>query len=264
MENFGDLAIPEIKLIQNTGGDQAKSLGSKPGDFYCEVTGENIPGEKGFDIVVTGPAQKTRTYWGTTEINETPPVCASNDGVTSMNGDLCQTACPYKAFNDAPYMLKIEERRLKCTPNFHITALKLSDMMPILIRCGGISSMAARELNTVLKFHRDMRGGQYYKAKIHVVSVKKKTSYGDSFAIKFGSPQLITDPVMQKDVREGLQALSSASPTLELSEPPEEDLLSLVESLDSGIASNVEPEKSVAPAAKPVEKIIAPKLNITF
>jgi hypothetical protein len=205
-ENYGDMAIPEIKLIQNVGGSEAKALGSKPGDFYCSITGEIIPGAVGFEIVVAGPAKKTRTYWGTTEIAETPPICASPDGILSVNGENCQNACPHKAYNDAPYLLPIAERRTKCTPNFHIVAIKVSDMMPILIRCGGISAMAARELNTLLKFHKNIRG-QYFKAKIKVTSLAKKTPSGEAYAIKFGEPQPLEEYVIA-EVKEQLMLLS--------------------------------------------------------
>jgi hypothetical protein len=200
-ENYGDMAIPEIKLVQNVGGDEAKAFGAKPGDFYCSITQEIIDGTKGFAVVVSGPAQKTRTYWGTTEIKDEPPICASNDGITSVMGDNCQTACPYQAFNDAPYLLPVEERRKKCVPNYHVTAIKTSDMMPVLIRCSGISSMAAKELNTLLKFHKSIRG-QFHKAIITVTSVKKKAASGEAYAIKFGDPQLITDDTLLKEARE--------------------------------------------------------------
>ena len=189
-ENMADLAIPEIKLVQNTGGDEAKQLGALPGDFYCAITQEVF--KNGLDIVVMKPAQKTRTYWGRTDIDDEPPVCASADGILSINGEDCATKCPYAAFTDAPYMIAAAERRAKCLPNYNIIAINLSDMMPVMIRASGMSAMAARELNTLMKFHKVMRG-QPFKAKIKVSSIKKKTPSGDAFAIKFGNPELITD-----------------------------------------------------------------------
>jgi len=215
-ENYGDLAIPEIKLVQNVGGDEAKQVGAKPGDFYCAITQEIIPGEKGFEIVVVKPAHKNRTYWGTTDISDDPPVCASNDGIMSVAGDICATACPYKAFNDAPYMLSPTERRAKCTPNYNVIGIKVSDMMPVLIRCSGISSMAAKELNTLLKFHKNIKG-QYFKAKIRVSAIKKKTASGEAFAIKFGDPEPITDNVIMAELKEQMAQLVN----VEMPAPPE-------------------------------------------
>jgi len=219
-ENLNDLAIPEIKLVQNTGGDEAKQLGAKPGDFYCAITQEIINGTEGFDFVIIKPAQKTRTYWGTTEISEEPPTCASPDGITSVNGDACESACPYQAFTDAPYMVAATERRTKCLPNYNVIGIKVSDMMPAMIRCSGISAMAARELNTLLKFHKVMRG-QAYKAQLRVTAVKKKTASGEAFAIKFGQPELIHDPGIVAELHEQALALTGIeAPALEaLPEP---------------------------------------------
>jgi hypothetical protein len=239
--NPNDLAIPEMKLVQNVGGDEAKQAGAKPGDFYCAITQEIIPGTEGFEIVVTGPARKTRTYWGTTEIGDDPPICASQDGVTSVNGDNCETACPYKAYNDAPYLLPAAERRLKCTPNYNIIAIKLSDMMPVLIRCTGISSMAARELNTLLKFHKAIRG-QYFKAKLRVTAIKKKTAVGEAFAIKFGDPAPITDPAILTEVKDQLNVFTGIQiPVVEIPEtatPESVDDQSFDEQLPEKIATD--------------------------
>lgn len=210
-----DMAIPEIKLVQNVGGDEAKQLGAKSGDFYCGITQEIIPGDKGFEVVVIGPAVKTRTYWGRTEIGDEPPVCASQDGINSINGEVCATACPYQAFTDAPYMVDAGERRNKCLPNFNVFAIKLSDMMPIMIRCSGISAMAARELNTLLRFHKAIRG-QSFKAKLRVSAIKKKTASGEAFAIKFGEPQLITDTNLLAELKEQAVALGQPSALVEI------------------------------------------------
>jgi hypothetical protein len=221
-ENYSDLAIPEIKLVQNSGGSEAKSFGALPGDFYCSLTQEIIKGAEGFDIIVAGPIQKTRTYWATEEIKDEPPVCASQDGVTSINGDVCISACPHSAYNDAPYMLDKSERRMKCVPNFHVVAIKVDDMMPVLIRCSGVSAQAAKELKSLLVFHKAIRG-QYYRAKIHVGSVAKKTSFGDIFAIKFGNPTPL-DTATIAEVKEQIALLSGVElPALtEATEGPKE------------------------------------------
>ena len=159
-ESYGDLAIPEIKLIQNVGGDEAKDAGAQAGDFFCALTGEVFKGNDGFQIVVTGRSKVERTYWGADhEVqSDEPPTCSSTDGVTSINGDVCKTACPYQAFTDAPGLLTAEERKGKCTPGYRVMGISLTNMMPVFIRCSGISATAARELNTLLAFHKNIRG----------------------------------------------------------------------------------------------------------
>jgi len=225
-ENINDMAIPEMKLVQAVGGDEAKQVGAKVGDFYCPITQEIIVGSEGFDIVVSGPAQKTRTYWGKTEITDEPPKCASMDGVTSITGCDCKTACPFGAFNDAPYLLDAAARRAACTPNYTVIGIKVSDMMPILVRCSGISSMAAKELNTLIKFHKAIKG-QYYKAMIRVFSIKKKTGSGEAYAIKFGNPAPIQDLEMINSVREQLALLAGVEipPDVEELEPVQQKKL---------------------------------------
>jgi len=206
-ESYGDLAIPEIKLIQNVGGDEAKDAGAQAGDFYCALTGEVFKGNEGFQMVVTGKSKVERTYWGADHDvqSEEPPTCSSTDGVTSVNGDICKTACPYKAFTDAPGLLTAEERKGKCTPGYRVMGISLSNMMPVFIRCSGISATAARELNTLLAFHKNIRG-QYFKAMFNVISIKVKTASGEAYKIKFGEPLLLT-PESQTEVKELMQAV---------------------------------------------------------
>lgn len=208
MTNTNDIAIPEIKLIQNVGGDEAKSQGAKPGQFYCAITGEIMDY---FALVIAQPPSKNRTYWGRETMEDEPPVCASLDGITSINGDTCAENCPYKAYNDAPYMLKASERRMKCTPNYNILGIQLPSLMPVVIRCTGISAQAAKELNSLLLFHKDLRGGQTFKAYLTVQSVTKKTESGEAFAIKFGQPQLIQDQNTLTDVKEVFKSLADAN-----------------------------------------------------
>ena len=208
MDNYNDMAIPEIKLVQNVGGEEAKRVGAQPGQFYCALTGEIM---EGFDLVVTGRATVERTYWGEGHEpqSDEPPVCSSWDGITSVTGEICQTACPYQAFTDAPGLLKPEERKTKCTPGFKVTGINLSNMMPLFIRCSGISATAARELNTVISFHRNIRG-QYFKAKFHVTSIKKRSPSGEAFAIKFSEPVLLEEAVLA-EVKEVMQSLTGES-----------------------------------------------------
>jgi len=207
MPYYKDMAIPEIKIVQNVGGDEAKMQGALPGSFYCALTGEIIPGDTGFEIVLSERASIERTYWGPDhEVqSDEPPVCSSWDGVTSNNGDDCQTACPYNAFCDAPGLLGAEERKTKCTPGFKVTGISLTTMMPVFIRCGGWSAGAARELNTLITFHKNIRG-QFFKAKFRVTTIKRKGTAGEAFVIKFGQPQLL-EPETLSEVKQIIESM---------------------------------------------------------
>ena len=172
MPYYKDMAIPEIKIVQNVGGDEAKTQGAKPGDFYCALTGEVIPGDTGFEIVLSERASMERTYWGPDHDvqGDEPPVCSSWDGFTSNNNDDCHTACPYNAFCDAPGLLGAEERKTKCTPGFKVTGIALNNMMPVFIRCSGWGAGAARDLNFMISYHKNVKEGLY---KARVISLSK-------------------------------------------------------------------------------------------
>ena len=257
-ESYGDLAIPEIKLIQNVGGDEAKDAGAQAGDFFCALTGEVFKGNDGFQIVVTGRSKVERTYWGADhEVqSDEPPTCSSTDGVTSINGDVCKTACPYQAFTDAPGLLTAEERKGKCTPGYRVMGISLTNMMPVFIRCSGISATAARELNTLLAFHKNIRG-QYFKAMFNVISIKVKTGSGEAYKIKFGEPLLLNDDT-QTEIKELMQAVGIiATETTQLqkqietgtqkqiTEPPE------THPTDAQAKDNLQACKEVAERTKP-------------
>jgi len=193
-----DLAIPEVKLIQKTGGDIAKDSGAEPGQFYSELTDETF---EEFDFV-TASIQKSRTYWGRTEIEDEPPECSSMDMVEGNFG-LCAD-CEFR--NDAPWLLKAEERRTKCLINYSITGLNLSNGLPILIRCSGLSSQAAKQLYTQLSLH-PMVAGNWFRARSKVTSVKKNTPYGDAYAFRFGALELIPED-KQPAIRQRIIALA--------------------------------------------------------
>jgi len=179
-----DLAIPEIKLIQKTGGDIAKGAGAVPGQFYSELTDETF---ESFELVVAS-MQSTRTYWGRSEIDEEPPECSSTDMVEGFLGKCA--SCEHR--NDQPWLLKAEERRTKCLVNYNIVGLNLTNGLPMLLRASGLSSGAAKALYTQLKLH-PMIQGDWSKAKTVVSSQPRKTPYGDVFAIKFGKLELVLD-----------------------------------------------------------------------
>jgi hypothetical protein len=199
-ENMNDMAIPEMKLVQALGGEEAKGFGAKAGDFYCSITQQVVPGAAGFQIVILRMPTKTRTYWGRTEIEDEPPTCGSSDGETSLNGDICKSACPFGAYNDNPGMVPADKRRALCTPSFNVVGVNTADMMPVMIRCSGISAGAARNLITLLTFHKDIKG-KPYKVTLKVTAVTKKTPFGDSYAVAFGQPTPIADQAMLADLR---------------------------------------------------------------
>ncbi len=191
MDSYGaeELSIPIVKLVQNVGSEYAKdALDASPGDLFFPLTNQVIPGDQGIDIILVDML-KTRTFWGRVELDEDPPACSSLDGVTAMDGTDCAT-CPHK--HDAPWLLSKDERRTMCLVNYNVLAFELTNGLPLIIRCHGISCQAARDLLTQLKMNRTL-GGQYHRAVIHVGSAKKKTTSGEAYLFKFTVKQFITD-----------------------------------------------------------------------
>ena len=196
IDSFGhdEMATPELKLVQNTGGDDAKSAGAHPGDFYFPLTGEIIGGATGLDVIIADVI-KTRTYWGRDDIGEDPPQCASvNDRYhKSMDGQDC-LKCEKRA--DMPGMMDKAERRSKCLAGYNILAIRSDESRaPMLIRVSGISVKHFRALNTALHLNKtllDKQGvPQYEKVAIHVAPVKEKSSSGEAFAFTFKVGKLL-------------------------------------------------------------------------
>lgn len=204
MDGFGneDMAIPEIKLVQNVGGEEARAAGAEPGDIYLSLTGDIL--KEGLDIVVVD-MQKTRTYWGRTDISDEPPVCASlnADSFESMDGKDCKE-CEHRC--DTPWMVDAAERRTKCLLNYNILAIKLDTGLPVLLRASGISTKAVRELISQLRLNRALRNPDdktlidYHRAIVNVSSQRKKTAAGDAFAFVFRAKNLIQDEAQATDL----------------------------------------------------------------
>ncbi len=194
--NPDDLILPEVKLIQHSGGSDAKEKGAKPGDFHIGVIDVIVPGEAGFNIILVDII-KERTYWGTTDITNDPPLCSSpNDKLgVSVNGDKC-TDCQF--YNDAPQALSAEERRTKCVPAYNILCFTAKEKTPIIIRAGGLSATPARELQTKMVMNKQIKG-EYEKVLLHVGRTEKQSASGPSFAYSFSIAGLIED---QNDVLE--------------------------------------------------------------
>ena len=211
----GEMALPEFKLIQAVGGNYAKSLGAKPGQFFCPLD-DSIVDE--LEIVVVD-IQTTRTYWGRNEIEDSPPDCASLDAksMRSITGEDC-TTCSHRS--DTPWLLKPQERRQMCNLSYNILGIKVDDFNPLLIRAGGISALPVRQLITQLRLNRALRG-DYHKALISITSVKKKTLAGEAYTLHSKIKTLITDEnKAQKLKDESLQLLGTpiALPEAKLSE----------------------------------------------
>jgi len=79
-----------------------------------------------------------------------------------------------------------------CTINYNVLAINIADYMPILIRTSGISTKAVKELFTLLRVNKTLKG-EYHRALVNISSVKKKTVSGDAFAIRFHLKELMTD-----------------------------------------------------------------------
>jgi len=218
MDDYGpeDMALPEVKLVQNVGGEQAKQCKAKPGDFFLSLNDEVIPGQEGLDIVVVDIV-KTRTYWGRTEIEDEPPECTSHDAHSgfSDDGKNC-SECEFR--NDAPWLINADERKKVCTVDYNVMGIRLSDHMPMIIRAGGISALAAKELITQLKLNREIKGA-YHRAKIHISSLPKKTAAGDAFAIRFKLADLIPDEEAKELETQSNRLLGEAEPVAELTGP---------------------------------------------
>ncbi len=189
LDGYGpeDMAVPEVKLVQNVGMDYAKSLGAQPGQFFCPLTDE-ISDELKIIIV---DILVTRTYWGREEIEDTPPDCASSDAksMQAIDGRDC-SSCPHRC--DTPWLLKPAERRQKCNLNYNILGIKEGDLLPLVIRAGGISALPVRQLITQIKLNRSLQG-EIHRAIISISSTKKRTSAGEAYALHLKIVGLITD-----------------------------------------------------------------------
>ena len=207
VDGFGpeDMAIPELKLIQNTGGDYAKEvLGAKPGDFFITVAEEVIPADQGLQLVIVD-VRKARTYWGREEIGEDPPACSSIDGILALDGTECVT-CEHK--HDAPWLLSKAEKRDKCLLNYNLIAIDMERNLPLFVRVHGISCTSVKEIVTRIKWNQELQEKgqtQWHKAPVMVSSVKKKTAAGEAFMFKFilGKELIPDEPAKEYLIKSG-------------------------------------------------------------
>jgi hypothetical protein len=171
-----DMNIPELKLIQATGGDYAKKeANAKPGQFFVSTTNE-LHDNVNVQVLMVS---KQRTFWGRTDITDDPPICSSLDGTNSIDGQTCKE-CPH--FRERAAIDK-EERRKECQLGYVVLALD-ENQMPLVIRLAGISADAGRDLNAMLYFNKGIRanrGGFFFR----ITSWDKKSASGNAFAFKF-------------------------------------------------------------------------------
>ncbi|GAI88752.1 unnamed protein product, partial [marine sediment metagenome] len=139
-----DMAIPTWALLQKTGGDWAKGLGGKPGQFH-NTGSDEILDELNL-IVVDIPTGRAR--WSE-EISDAGPLCASLDAKSgySANGDDCNK-CEFRL--DTPWAADAAERRKMCCLNYMILGVTVDDLMPCIIKAHGISALPVRQLMTQL------------------------------------------------------------------------------------------------------------------
>lgn len=239
MDSIGnqDLVPPELKLIQNIGSDDAKKLGAQPGDFFCPMTGEIY--KDGLDIVIVD-MQKTRTYWGRSEIDNAPPECSSldADSLLSMDNKSCAD-CEFRC--DTPWLVNVTERRQLCLIHYNLLTINYDSGMPLVIRASGISTQPVRELLTALRLNRQIKG-EYHRIKVRLISEKKKTSSGEGYALRFLKPTLITEEEKVEEMSDLTYSLIGL-----LIPPPEQEVAMLAEPAE-------EPKEELAPGitlAKP-------------
>jgi len=179
MPTVGDYEIPEIRLIQNTGGSYYKQqLKAKPGNFVSTIDATVY--DKGFDMIVVR-VDKLRTYWGRADISNDPPECSSDNAASyrSRDGKDCHK-CPH--FTDSPGAIKTAERRNYCTTSYNVIAIDPSTEMPFLLRVTGISVGEVQKMNSYLHFNRKIRGNEH-RVIFHVGSISTKTAAGEAYAL---------------------------------------------------------------------------------
>lgn len=203
----GEMAIPEWRLIQKTGGDLAKEQGGTPGEFYNTVTGEIL---KELNVVIVD-ILSGRARWGA-EITSAGPICASLDARSkeSISGSNCNE-CEYRV--DTPWSINAPERRMKCCLNYTILGIDTDhEHMPVMLRMHGISALPARQLITQLKMNKRLRG-EYHRAVINVKSVEKNTPYGIAYAAHPKIAGFIADDVEAEELKvESKRLLGAAIP----------------------------------------------------
>jgi len=189
-----DMAVPTWNLLQKTGGDWAKSLGGKPGQFH-NTGSDEIADELNLIVV---DVLMGRARWSD-EITDAGPLCASLDAKSnlSQNGDDC-SQCPYRL--DTPWSSDATERRKMCCLNYTILGIDLNAYMPCLIRAHGISALPVRQLLSQLRLNRRIKG-EYYRVAVNIKSQEKTGRYGTAYALHPKIVELITDETKVSELK---------------------------------------------------------------
>lgn len=243
--NPEDMAIPTWTLLQHTGGNWAKGLGGKPGQFHN--SGSDVIADELNLIVVD--ILMGRARWGD-ELSDAGPLCTSLDAKSnlSQSGDDC-TKCPYRL--DTPWTTEASERRTKCCLNYTILGIDISDHMPCIIRAHGISALPVRQLISQLRLNRQLKG-EYFRAIISIKSQEKTGRAGTAYALHPKIMELITDETRAGELKaESNRLLGTPIPLPE--GRPEEEILPLGFT-DQGIPFYTEAERDrllAAPVQQP-------------
>jgi hypothetical protein len=253
---IGDMLRPEIKLVQNTGGDAAKSAGAKPGQFYNTMTNEIYP--DGFEFVILDFSIQ-RVYWGRDIIGDEPPMCSSQDANSyeSVNGDDCHK-CQHLLDNAA--MVQAKERREKCTKQFGFIGLLLPNLEPFMFRAPGTSSTAVMALLSRFKFNKacwneEKTAIDFHRFKVAAYSQEQKTKAGSAWVIKFGEITPFGDSNFEQELYlTSAQMLGQGNVLLPEHAAPEKQ--------DSDPLAYSKPVEVVASVPPKVEPIKAPRINV--
>lgn len=203
VDNIGadELQRPEIKLIQNTGGDAAKTAGAKPGDFFNVTSGEILSG--GFEFVVLDFIVQ-RTYWGRDVIGDEPPMCSSLNAASyeSVNGDICRNC---ERLCDNAGMLDAKTRREKCTKQYSFMGLLLPNLEPFQFRAAGTSSTAIQNLITRFRYNKACWNAErtaidFHRFKVAITAREEKTKAGSAWVIKFGDISPFNDEAFEQEL----------------------------------------------------------------
>lgn len=286
MDQMGadELSTPELKLVQALGGDDAKTAGANPGDFYFPLSGEIVPGVTGVKFILVD-AVETRTFWGHSDIGNEPPECASSNArsMVSLTNKDCRT-CPDRC--EAPWALPAAERRTKCTTSYVVMCIRAdASMAPFMIRASGISCKSVKDLITYMRFNRQLVGHPE-KAVVQVTASKQKTASGEAFAMAFKVIGMVPDEKVE-DFRllseqllgagitalpEGVQEQLPPGDEAPLPQHPDEQPVSVANVPAAGgqpekvyrKLPDTQEKKPAAPPAPPQKPAGLPKVDLDF
>ncbi|MBA7711508.1 hypothetical protein ES703_120474 [subsurface metagenome] len=238
------MAIPTWVLLQKTGGDWAKSLGGKEGQFH-NTGSDEIADELNLIVV---DILMGRARWSS-EISDAGPLCASLDAKSnfSVNGDDC-TRCEFRL--DTPWAADATERRKMCCLNYTILGITINDYMPCIIRAHGISALPVRQLISQLRLNRSLKG-EYFRAIINIKSQEKTGRAGTAYALHPKIVELITDETKVIELKAESNRLLGAPIPLPEGRPEEEPVPLGFTPEGIPFYSEAEKDRLMAPAAAP-------------